>query len=222
MANNKDERRHFLLGSTGKAEKYTYPRTVIAQSNIPRRNRESHARSLIAQLDHVKSRKPALKAEAEDYELESSLGLQVTFDSFPGVDLTFESLADSRQKIELLNVRHHGDQVTATVFVPIDKIGFFEKKVQDYLGEKKNKKGGPMDHRKLIDAIKSIRESAFIELWNDDDSVLPQKDEEEIWWEIWLPVLNDRSAVLHDFKKIAGPMEIEVSRETLNKSRNQR
>lgn len=194
MPRIKDGRQHIILGSTGKPEKYTYPRKVVTAKNVPQRNRMEQAASLSSQLNRVKESKPAIVREAEQYELESSIGLQVTFDSFPGVELAFESLADSRQKLELLNVRYHDDKVTATVFVPIDKIGFFEKKIKDYLEGRKDRKGGPRDNRTLIDAIESIRESAFNELWNDDDSALPTDGQQEIWWEIWLPV--DRKSVV--------------------------
>ncbi|WP_336146118.1 S8 family peptidase [Marinobacter salarius] len=215
MPSIKDGRQHIFLGSTGKPEKYTYPRKVVTAKNVPQQNRKEQAASLSSQLNRVKDSKPAIEREAEQYELESSIGLQVTFDSFPGVELAFESLADSRQKLELLNVRYHDDKVTVSVFVPIDKIGFFEKKIKDYLEERKDRKGGPRDNRTLIDAIESIRESAFNELWNDDDSVLPTDGQQEIWWEIWLPVLDDRMAVVHDFRKVAFSIGIEVSESTL-------
>jgi len=215
MPSSKDERRHFFLGRTGQIEKYTYPKKVVIKTDIPAQNRKQQADRLNSQLTEVNKRRAAIQEEADQYDLESSLGLQITFDSFPGVELAFESLADATQKIELLNVRHHDNQVTATVFVPIEKIHFFEKKIQDYLNERKNKIGRPLDNRKLIDTIQSIRESAFQELWNDDDSALPKNDEHAIWWEIWLPVLDDRIAVLHDFKKIAHSIGIKVSESVL-------
>lgn len=215
MATNKDVRQHIFLGGIGKPERYTYPRQVVINRNIPARDRESQASSLFTQLRNVSESKLALEREAEGYELESSIGVQITFDSFPGVELAFESLADSRQNIELLNVQFHDESITATIFVPVEKINFLERKITDYLEEKKDRNGGARDNRSLIDAIQNIRRSAFKELWNDDECALPKGQDEEIWWEIWLPVFNDRTAVLHDFKKIAGAIGIEVSQSTL-------
>lgn len=215
MPDNKEEKKHIFLGRNGRAEKYTYPKTPVIKTVVPSRNRRAQAAKLLSELGDAKRKKKTIEREAEEYDLESSLGIQVTFDSFPGVNLAFESLADSRQKIELLNVKHHDDQVTATVLVPSNKLDFFEKKIKDYLEERKNKKGGPLDNRKLIDAINSIRESAFAELWNDDNDVLPSSDDQSIWWEIWLPVLDDRTAIIHDFRKIAAAMEIVVSESAL-------
>lgn len=215
MPDNKEEKKHIFLGRNGRAEKYTYPKTPVIKTVVPSRDRRTQANKLLSELGNANQKKKTLEREAAEYDLESSLGIQVTFDSFPGVSLAFESLADSRQRIELLNVKHHDDQVTATVLVPADKLDFFEKKIKDYLEERKNKKGGPLDNRKLIDAINSIRESAFAELWNDDNDVLPSSKDQSIWWEIWLPVLDDRIAIIHDFRKIAAALEIVVSESAL-------
>ena len=46
---------------------------------------------------------------------EAGLGLLVEFESFPDVELAFESLARERQGIELLNVRHDENRTLAAV-----------------------------------------------------------------------------------------------------------
>jgi Subtilase family len=215
MPNDKDGRQHFFLKNTSETLKYTYPRKVIVTRDIPVRSRAGQASKLVSQLAQVKDAEPDLRALSEEYDLESSIGLQVTFDSFPGVELAFESLANAQQKIELLNVKRDEGQITATVMLPPEKLSFFEGRVADYLAERKNKNGGALDHRLLIDSIQTIRNAAFKELWSDDDKALPEVDSEIVWWELWLPVLDDRSAILNDFKKIATALEIIVSEKVL-------
>ena len=72
--------------------------------------------------------------------LEEGLGLQVEFESFPDIELAFESLARERQGIELLNVRQEGNRTHATVFVPDGKLDHFEGLVRDYLEEKRGQR----------------------------------------------------------------------------------
>lgn len=215
MAVDKDVLRHIYLGSSGEVDKYTYPRSVVSRSNVPVRERGEQGKKLYSQLNEIRLGSQALVDEASEVGLESGIGLRVTFASFPEVDFKIESLADARQKIELLSVRENDSCVSASVFVPIDKLGVFEKKILDYVEERKNKNGRPIDNRALIDAIESIRTSAFSELWNDDDALLPPSDEESIWWEIWLPVLSDRQAVISDFVKLSRRHNIQVSESVL-------
>ena len=80
------------------------------------------------------------------------LGLQVEFESFPGIELAFESLARERSGIELSNVRHEDGRTQATVFVPDGKLDHFEGLVHDYLAEKRDSRGRPRDNQRLIDA----------------------------------------------------------------------
>ena len=67
--------------------------------------------------------------------MEDGLGPQVEFESFPDIELAFESLARERSGIELLNVRQEDNRTHATVFVPDGKLDHFERLVRDYLAE---------------------------------------------------------------------------------------
>ncbi len=129
--------------------------------------------------------------------------------------MAVESLANATHGIELLNIRYSESQVFATIFVPEGKLTVIEKKLQDYLDCKKNKKGTPIDNRPLIDAIQSFRVAALEALWTDDNDQLPESYDELFWWEVWLPVLGDRPAVIHDFKLLAGIAGIQVSQQVL-------
>ena len=101
--------------------------------------------------------------------IEEGLGLQVEFESFPDIELAFESLARERSGIELQNVRHEDNRTLATVFVPDGKLDHFEGLIRDYLEEKRDKAGRARDNRRLIDTIRQIRAASLRALWTDDD-----------------------------------------------------
>jgi hypothetical protein len=127
------------------------------------------------------------------------------------VALAFESLANEPRKIELLSVRREGEYTFANVFVPDGQLAHFEKYISEYLEEKKNKNGDAIDHRKLLDAISSIRAAELRALWNDDQDLLPTDPAEPFWWEVWLPVRGQRQAVVQDFRKLAALANCVVS-----------
>ena len=215
MADNRTVKPHIFLGANGQTARYIYPRTVVIKTVIPERSRQQHFTMLKEQLDAVGEDQQAIISDSEQYELESRLGIQVAFDSFPGVEMAVESLADARQKIELLNVRQSGKQILATIFVPQGKLGTIEKKLQAYIDHKVDKNNSPIDNRKLIDAIQSFKTAALDSLWTDDTDQLPANTDEVFWWEVWLPVFDDRPAVINDFKLLAKVMEMQVSDQVL-------
>lgn len=212
MAEAKDARPHIYLGATGKAEHFTAPSTGGGGSHvIPERNRQQHGGALRQQLNSITESLSNIVGQAGDYELESRVGIQVAFESFPGVELMVESLADARQQIELMNVRKNESQTLATVFVPEGKVTVFEAKLQAYLEERTDINGKPRDNRKLIDSIQSFRLAALEAMWTDDAEQWPADPAEMFWWEVWLPVRGDRQAVIHDFTLLAQGAGIEIS-----------
>ncbi|MCF6256054.1 MAG: S8 family peptidase [Gammaproteobacteria bacterium] len=217
MTDRKDAKPHFFLGRTGKPELYTYSGGGGGEKPlIPEKNRQQHGSRLLGQLQQIQTDQQELKTEASDYPLESVIGIQIEFESFPDIALAVESLANETHKIELLNVTHRNDTTFATIFVPEGKLSAFEKKLRDYLSEKKNKNGGAIDNRPLIDAIRSFRVAALEALWTDDIDQLPEDSEQSFWWEVWLPVRGNRQGVLHDFTLLASAIEIEVSPQSLH------
>ena len=143
--------------------------------------------------------------------MEDGLGLQVEFESFPELELAFESLARENQGIELLNVRHDDDVTRATVFVPDGKLEHFEKLIVAYLERRKNKLGHANDNRRLLDAIRQIRVASLRALWTDDDEAFPVIEDLPVWWEVWLPVRQDREALVSAFRDKAGLQDIRVA-----------
>jgi hypothetical protein len=213
------KRRHFILQNTSRADKFTaHPAGGGSTLNVPARSRQQHGAFL---LDKINSLKPTMAKAVQNQrrlELKSGLGLQIQFSSLPGVGLAFESLANETKKIELLSVRHEGSQTFANVFVPDGKLAHFEKYVSDYLKERKDCRGQPRDHQKLLDAISSIRAAEVRALWTDDPGLLPADITTAFWWEVWLPVRGQGQGltVVEDFKKLAHLAECVVCDKQVN------
>ncbi|MEE9413448.1 MAG: hypothetical protein V3V22_10400, partial [Methylococcales bacterium] len=128
MVSKKDLKSHIILGSTGKATKYTHPGSGGGEKiQVPAQNRQQHGAQLKSQIQVINQYQQEVSVASEDYELDSGLGIQVAFESFPDVELAIESLADVRQGVELLNVRHTTNQIFATIYVPAGKLTFIEK-----------------------------------------------------------------------------------------------
>lgn len=206
---------HIILSGTGQAE--PFQSTASPRSKPPpAQDRQFHGARLRSQLQQVqRDGEEALQAQKEA-GLEGGLGIQVEFASEPDVELAFESLSRSRQGIELLNLRRDGGVTLATVFVPEGKLPAFEKIIEDYLAERRVTNGHSLDHKALVDTIREIRSATFDALWTDDASVLPEDDDLPVWWEIWLPVRDDRAAVKHRFTTVAERIGFQVSKRAIH------
>jgi len=212
MANGTDERkRHFILEGVTEAEAYRSPQQGGGRPAVPERDRAGHGGALRGQLEALRTDAAAAREAQQAVGLEEGLGLQVEFESFPDIELAFESLARERSGIELLNVRHEGDRTHATVFVPDGKLDHFEGLVRDYLEEKRDKIGRPRDHKRLLNAIRAIRAAGLRELWTDRIEVFPSPDEGPFWWEVWLPVRGNRQATVDTFRGRAEAQEMRVA-----------
>jgi hypothetical protein len=208
MVNGEGDRRpHFLIEDRGKAERFTSPKSGRSTGNVPPRNRAQHAAHLRAQL-------AAIRADGAE-DAEDGLGLQIEFRGFAGIDLATESLADDRSGIELLNSRQDGNTLFATVYVPAGKLARFEKYIAAYVEERVNRKGDPIDHRKLIDAIRDIRLATIRALWTDAPELLPNAGNVPISWEVWLPVRQNRTQVLERFRNLAELVGLTASERVL-------
>lgn len=211
------KRPHFILQNTSKPIPFTAKsHGGGSQQNVPALSRPQHGAALQKQLSALKPVLADAVGVQQELQLESGLGLQIEFVSQPDVELAFASLANDTQKIELLSVRHEGNQTFANVFVPDGKLAHFEKYVSDYLEEKKDSRGQARDHQKLLDAIQSIRAAEVQALWTDDPDLLPVDQAATFWWEVWLPVRGQRQAVVADFKKLARMAECLVSDKQVN------
>ena len=211
MANGTEGRnRHFILEGVTETEPYR-SQGGGRRPEPPERNRARHGAALQRQIGELQAKAESAREAQQAAGMEEGLGLQVEFESFPEIELAFESLARERSGIELLNVRHEEDRTRATVFVPDGKLAHFEGLVRDYLAEKRDGAGRARDNRRLIDAIRQIRAASLRALWTDADDVFPTSDEESLWWEVWLPVRRDRQSVVSAFRERAEAQDMRVA-----------
>ena len=132
MANgNEGRHRHFILEGVTETEPYR-SRGGGSGSEVPGRDRAQHGEALRRQMEQIRTAADAAREAQQEAGMEEGIGLQVEFESFPDVELAFESLARERSGIELLNVRHEEDRTHATVFVPDGKLVRFENLIRDY------------------------------------------------------------------------------------------
>lgn len=207
---SKRKRRHFILDGFALTERFSRPRLGIQKAPVPERDRHSHGTALLGQIAALKPLLDAARRTQEDIGLEGGFGLQVEFESFPDIELAFESLSRENQGIELFNVRHDKQRTYATVFVPDGKLNHFENLIRDYLSEKRDLAGRSRDHKALVNTIQHIRAASLRALWTDDVGVFPATDDEIFWWEVWLPIRADRSSTIANFQRLSASLGFQV------------
>lgn len=212
-----DRKPHILVHGTARPEPYTYPMTVRGPGlALPPRERRVQSATLLAQLHAARADLSRLHGARSAVGIKGDRGLYLEFRSDPEFELALRSLdrADRRgeRPIELMAVREDARAMTTTVLVPEGKLAEFEKLVQQYAKED-TKKGNPKN-QPLIDSISEIRRAALDSFWTDDPSQWP-RDDEPIWWEIWLRLGTDRDALVADFKDQARHLKMRVGEETL-------
>lgn len=123
-----DKRPHFVLSDTSEAKPFTAHAAGGGEPpHIPELIRAQHGASLQTQLQTLKPLAERVAATQQVMGLEGGVGLQIQFQSQPGIALAFESLANDPQHIELLSIREEGEYTYANVFVPDGKLAHFEK-----------------------------------------------------------------------------------------------
>ncbi|MEO5957261.1 MAG: S8 family peptidase [Nitrospiraceae bacterium] len=210
-----DNRPHFIIKNSSTAKPFT-AYGGGGSPPPPQLPRAQHGASLQAQLHALRPIAETAAGEQSAIGLESGLGIEITFTSQPGVELAFEKLANDPKKIELLSVRTEGDLTYANVFVPDGKLQHFEKYVADYLAEKKKSNGTANDNKSLLNTIAEVRAAEVRALWTDDLELLPQAVNQLFWWEVWLPVRDQREKVVADFRKLASLANCIVSEHQVN------
>ena len=155
---------------------------------VPPADRHGHGVRLAQQLQAAEAEGRFRREERAGDVDGAADGIYVVFDSFPDVELAFESL-DPRQgkrHPELVAVREvevDGEvREQATVFVPDGKLGYFLKRLNDYANTADQDKPR---NRNLVDRIQSIGLASLEQLWTDPPSEFPDQNE-LTWWELWL------------------------------------
>ncbi|WP_462381268.1 S8 family peptidase [Pseudomonas sp. Marseille-QA0892] len=210
------QRLHFHFKGTGQQERFRSTASASREPRFPQQDRTTHGAALLGQLRYVGEQMTEAVNVQRQSGRDSGFGLQIEFRSFPEFELAFEGLARGAQRIELLNLRRDRETQTdmATVFVPDGQLKAFESLIRQYL-EVNTSKGQPRN-APLLNPIQEIRFAAFSALWTDDPAVLPENDTDMIWWEFWLPVREDREAVLNRFRAIVESSGFITSDKTLH------
>lgn len=212
-----DKRPHLVLHNTSEAVAFTAHSPGGGSSpTLPARDRQTHGQALQGQLQALRPLMAQATQAQRESGMESGLGLQVEFEGQPDIELAFQSLGNETKHIELLSVRKAGDVTFANVFVPDGKLEHFETYVAEYLADRKGASGQSLDHKPLLNTIASIRQAELRALWTDDPALLPDDADTAFWWEVWLPVREDRLKVVEDFRKLAQSADCEVSEHQAN------
>jgi hypothetical protein len=207
-----DLRPHLLLTDTAQTEHFRSTVAGSRERKPPILDRQTHGQALLGQLAGLKALAANATQAQRNAGLETGFGIQIQFKSQPDVELAFESLSRQRARIELLNIRHEGNVTLATVFVPDGKLDVFERIIENYLAEKRTADGKKsLDNKALVNTIREVRVATFEALWTDDSVVLPADEDQAIWWEIWLPVRDNREDTLARFHTVATGIGFELS-----------
>lgn len=209
MAAN-DRRPHLLLSSEfSRARPFATPQAGRSNFKIAERSRRAHGRQLLRQLAGLGEAAQARIDAQHRLAREIPAGVYLQFESEPGFELAHESLAREASGIELLSVAQQGRRHVATVFVPYGKLVHFERLVQRYL-DAPLKDGKPPPHRPLVNNIARIRLATVRGLWTDHGDLYPRRDDESVWWEVWLRVGDDRDETLGLFREQGTRIGLEI------------
>jgi hypothetical protein len=203
---------HILLVGTANTELYVSPYRGRGKLNIPPRERYTHGRNILTKLERVRQEAEAAHRKQVAFGIDVGNGIYLQFESEPGFDLKLESLDVIRSGIELVAVKQLEGKTIATCFVPDGKLIHFIKLVSQYL-EQDTISGKPRN-KALVESISDIHKAVLEALWTDTIESFPLGNE-EIWWEIWLRVGDNREAYLDFFRHHASRMGINVGNQEI-------
>ena len=207
MAETNKNYPHILVNFSSIKETYKSRRRGSSKSvSIPSRNRVAHGAALQAQIGKARE---SLDDLDDNQNLQSPIGITVTFTSFSGVELLVKNLASPKHQIEVTNVKYVADKVQASIFIPQDKFFVLEDKIQAYIDERRSNDGKVRDYKNLINAIETIHVSLLKSLWMENTD-LPDLGI-QTWWELWLPIREDRKKVYEDVKMLCQHLKIEMA-----------
>ncbi len=216
MAAERD-RPHLFVARPAAVEPYQPPRRRIEpRAPFAPDHRGSHGRNLRDQLSSADRTAREQRAPSDSSIEGATPGIRVSFESFAGLELALESLDPRQGSVhpELLAVAEVTDEdgqqaEQATVFIPDGKLGYFLRRLEEYLETAETEKGR---HRKLIDRIRSIGVASLEQLWTDHPGAMPAEDE-DAWWEVWLRRRDDQE--VNRLRAFASQAGIIVSDRTL-------
>ena len=193
------DRPHIHLHDVGHAEPYT-SRQRPQTPPPPARNRDAHARNLIAALNQALA---GAHANAQARADAAAGGFYLQFELSAGNEEFVQNLEDRRSGIELVSVKRgldENDPTIATVFVPDRAGNYFLRKLEAYQNEV-TRTGRPRNEN-LVTRIDTIALAVIRPFFTDEENRLPGENE-PIWWEIWL-----RVGLREQFQAAAAALEI--------------
>lgn len=210
------DRPHILIRQPAITEAYARPPRRIEGRGLPTpENRRRHGAGLAARLREAESQGTA-RREATSLSVEGSIpGIYVVFESFPGIELALQRLDPRVGKVhpELVSVQEvvieEKKVEKATVFIPDGKLGYFLKKLEQYV---ETSGADKPRQRELVDRIRSIGLASLEELWTDSPRDFPP-DDALVWWEVWLRRRDGYEA--DRLRRFADAVEARVGGQTL-------
>ncbi len=169
---------NIFLADASESRPYERPSGGGGEAKRPERDRKAHADKLVRQID-------AAIAE-EDGEAEKRGGTYLRFNSSPRFPLDPEAFENRIHKVVLLRMDTDEEtgRMSATVFVPRGKEGFFRQKVTDYADESKATKKGHPCNREFVEDVDEVAKPTAKSFWSGKADEYP--DRVAIWCEIWI------------------------------------
>lgn len=163
-----DRRPHIVLRDATRATPFTSPKG-FSKARWPDVDREQHGRRLEQQLARIHAELQERGQGTLPIGVPAPEGFVLEFEGFPGYDLALDRMESAKKGIEKVGVRRDGDTVFAQVYVPLGSVGFFAKKMEEFLTEDSPKSGQPKN-RPLVSSIANIRLAIAESFWTDDRS----------------------------------------------------
>ena len=210
------DRSHIIIPGTAEAEAYRPPpRVITSPSRTPPADRRHHGEQLALELQDAEQQGRERRS-GETLAIGGAVdGVYLQFEAFEGLEDVLESLDPRRRGLhpELRAFRivteSGGPVEQAVVFVPDGQLGYFLRRIEQYLA---TADGDRPRNAKLLDRIQSIGLASLEQLWTDPTIAFPSGDA-PVWWEVWLRRRDDEEVVrLRQFGEAAG---VEVGVEAL-------
>lgn len=161
------------------------PRNNPRSTPVPLRERQAHGRSLYNQYLQLLERYDE-NLHRIDNHISEEVGIYIEITSFPGEQLTLDSL-DTKREFKLRAVRQIDDnRQCATVFIPESKRTVFLKKITRYLDPTFDSKSDKPAHHSLLGSISEVKLASLRSFWTDAENKFPSDPDQKAWWELWL------------------------------------
>ena len=196
--------RPLFIGEQYKTDiRFTSPQRGGGDSILPYRNAPEHGNRLYGKLQSLLTSQTELISENESL----NKGIYIEVLGLEGIDLNIEPLESPSKDIRVSNFKNTNPQ-KATLFLPLEKKDFLEKKIKEYI-QKLTKKGNPK-HNDLIAVIEDFKTATINSFWNGKEDKTPS--ETRVWCEVWL--INNKNThdedVVSEFINVTQTNNIEI------------